>query len=119
MKRNFKKKNSKNAQGTNSTATSTETKNAPADPMTGLITAGTITQADADAIKAAMDSARESGKTMKEVLAGLVTAGTITQAKADAVLAAAPADNGKGGPQGQMQQGNSSGNRQPGGRNNR
>ncbi len=83
--------------------------------LTALVTAGTITQAQADAIKAAFDAARPAQGTAKPatppteaerlakhkaVLAPLVSAGTITQAQADAVIAAMPAGGGHGGHRG-------------------
>jgi Spy/CpxP family protein refolding chaperone len=68
------------------------------NPMESLIKAGTITKVQADSIKSAMDSARESQKTMKEVLDGLVTAGTITQTQEDAILKAMPEKGNPGEP---------------------
>lgn len=61
--------------------------------ITQLVTAGTITQAQADAIKAAATAAHDAkeaahAKAKAAVLSGLVTAGTITQAQADAIAAA-------------------------------
>ena len=66
------------------------------NPMENLVTAGTITQEKADTIKTAMEAARETKKTMKEVLDGLVTAGTITQAEEDAIVKTLPERSGKG-----------------------
>lgn len=77
--------------------------------LSTLVTAGTITQAQADAINAAFDAARRATGTAKPttaptdaertakkkaVLAPLVSAGTITQAQADAVVAAMPVGGG-------------------------
>ena len=71
------------------------------NPMSELVTAGTITQAQADSIREEMKTARDSGKTIKEVLDGLVTAGTITQAQEDAIVKAMPTKDGKAGPKGE------------------
>ncbi len=111
-----------NAQ-TSTTTTSTKSTTAKSTTSTGkgdrggrgghhlsaLVTAGTITQAQADAINAAFDAARPAQGTAKPttaptdaertakkraVLAPLVSAGTITQAQADAVIAAMPVGGG-------------------------
>jgi len=82
-------------------------------PFSSLVTAGTITQAQADAIQKAMEPAKGSDKTMKSVLDSLVTAGTITQAQEDAIVKAVPARDdkafsardGKGGPAGMYNKG--------------
>ena len=52
-----------------------------------LVTAGTITQADATAVENALKAAMTNGQRpdLKTVLAGLVSAGTITQDKATAI----------------------------------
>ena len=59
-------------------------------PMESLVTAGTITQVQADAIQKAMEAGRESKTTMRETLDSLVTAGTITQVQEDAIVKAQP-----------------------------
>lgn len=65
-------------------------------PLNQLVTAGTITQAEADAFRAAMQAAakanREAAQAAKkaardQALAQLVAAGTITQASADLIKA--------------------------------
>lgn len=58
--------------------------------VTSLVTAGTITQAQADAVKAAMKTKQDAKFVTKlsTVLADLVSKSTLTQAKADAVKAA-------------------------------
>ena len=99
------------ASSTNST-TSNTAKTGRGGHLTALVTAGTITQAQADAIKAAFDAARPAEGTVKPatpptdaerlakrkaVLAPLVSAGTITQSQADAVIAAMPAGGHGGG----------------------
>jgi hypothetical protein len=85
----------------------------PASVLASLVTKGTITQAQSDAIvaahKAFEDAEHAAGATptvagpeddFKSVLASLVTKGTITQAQSDAIVAAAvaarPADMGPG-----------------------
>jgi Spy/CpxP family protein refolding chaperone len=60
------------------------------DPMAALVKAGTITQTQADAIKSAMDAARNSKTDMSTVISSLVTAGTTTQAQADAITKSMP-----------------------------
>ena len=66
----------------------------PRGPIFGdLVAKGTITQAQADAIKAALDAQRTADqaahdKAEADVLASLVSAGTITQAQADAIAKA-------------------------------
>ncbi len=50
-----------------------------------LVTAGTITQAQADAFNEAMKSAKESKKSITDILKELVAAGTLTQTQADAI----------------------------------
>lgn len=67
------------------------------NPFSELVTAGTITQAQLDAIQEAMKSARESKKPMSDVLTELVSAGTLTQEQADAITSSMPAKEGKGG----------------------
>ena len=99
------------ASSTKST-TSNTAKTGRGGHLTALVTAGTITQAQADAVKAAFDAARPAVGTVKPatpptdaerlakkkaVLAPLVSAGTITQAQADAVIAAMPAGGHGGG----------------------
>ena len=54
-----------------------------------LVQAGTITRAQADAIKAEFDEYAK-GDPRGTALASLVSSGTITQAQADAVAAALP-----------------------------
>jgi len=54
-------------------------------PFEELITAGTLTQAQADKIMSAMKTGHETKKTMTDILKELVTAGTITQAQSDAI----------------------------------
>ena len=69
----------------------------PRGPLFGdLVAKGTITQAQADAIKAALDAQRTADQAAhdqaeKTALASLVSKGTITQAQADAI---AKADRG-------------------------
>ena len=69
----------------------------PRGPLFGdLVAKGTITQAQADAIKAALDAQRTADqaahdKAEADALASLVSKGTITQAQADAI---AKADRG-------------------------
>ena len=58
------------------------------NPLSGLVTAGTITADQQKAIQKAMKQTKDSQKTMKESLDSLVTAGTITQAQEDAVIKA-------------------------------
>ena len=60
-------------------------KNGHQGGLTALVTAGTITQAQADAITAAMETATKGPDGVKTALDALVTAGTITQVQADAV----------------------------------
>ncbi len=67
------------------------------NPFDSLVKAGTITQAQADAIQSAMKTGRESKKSMKDVLDGLVSAGTITQDQENAIVKSFPAREGKGG----------------------
>lgn len=66
-------------------------------PLAALVTAGTITQADATAVSTALRAAHDAGRTTmqhdhqaehKAVLDSLVAKGTITQAQADAMAAA-------------------------------
>jgi competence protein ComGC len=64
------------------------------DTLSSLVKSGTITQAQADAIKTALKSARKSDKSIKDALDSLVKAGTITQAQKDAVLKAMPSKDG-------------------------
>jgi Spy/CpxP family protein refolding chaperone len=66
-------------------------------PLANLVASGTITQAQADAIKAALDAQRTTNmaahdKAEAAALAALVAKGTITQAQADAITTA-----GRGG----------------------
>jgi hypothetical protein len=58
--------------------------------LTSLVTAGTITQAQADAVKAAMKTKMDAkfAAKLNTVLTDLVSKSTLTQAKADAVKAA-------------------------------
>lgn len=58
--------------------------------VTSLVTAGTITQAQADAVKAAMKTKIDAkfATKLNTVLTDLVSKSTLTQAKADAVKAA-------------------------------
>lgn len=57
-------------------------------PFEDLITAGTLTQAQADKIMDAMKAGRDAKKTMPDILKELVTAGTITQVQSDAMVKA-------------------------------
>ena len=59
--------------------------NGPQSGLKALVTAGTITQAQADAITAAMTTAVKGPDGVKTALDALVTAGTITQVQVDAV----------------------------------
>ena len=52
-------------------------------PIAGLVTAGTLTTAQATAVKDALEAAHDASRSKN--LAALVTAGTITQAEADAL----------------------------------
>lgn len=100
----------KSTSSTSSTTGKTD-KGGRGNHLSALVTAGTITQAQADAIHVAFDAARPAKGTAKPttaptdaerlakrkaVLAPLVTAGTITQAQSDAVIAAMPV-GGHGG----------------------
>ena len=66
-------------------------------PLASLVTAGTITQAQADAVETALHAAMDSSRTndFNNALAALVANGTITQAQADAAKAPATATPGK------------------------
>ncbi len=102
----------KSTSSTSSTTGKTD-KGGGGNHLSALLTAGTITQAQADAIHAAFAAARPAKGTAKPttaptdaerlakrkaVLAPLVTAGTITQAQSDAVIAAMPVGgHGDGG----------------------
>lgn len=55
--------------------------------LNSLVTAGTITQEQADAITTAISTAEKGPDGMKTALDALVTAGTITQAQEDALTA--------------------------------
>jgi len=55
--------------------------------LAALVTAGTMTQDQADAITSAISSAEKGPDGMKTALDALVTAGTITQAQEDAITA--------------------------------
>lgn len=66
-------------------------------PLQSLVTAGTLTSAQATAISTALQKDREANRAehqaemeqaRKDAVAGLVAKGTITQAQADAILAA-------------------------------
>ena len=76
---------------------STETQSGFATKLANLVTAGTITQAEADAIQTALDAAKPAGGPgnggehkggSSSVLDSLVTAGTITQTESDAIQTA-------------------------------
>jgi hypothetical protein len=101
--------------GTSTSATKSD-RGGKGQHLASLVTAGTITQAQADAITAAFKAAKPAAGTAKPatpptdaerlakhkaVLAPLVSAGTITQAQADAVIAAMPARGPRGGGDGQ------------------
>ena len=67
------------------------------NPLSALVSAGTITAADVEAVRAALDADRDANRAehraeMKAArdaaLASLVTAGTLTQSQADAIKAA-------------------------------
>ncbi|MDR3542520.1 MAG: cell wall-binding repeat-containing protein [Desulfosporosinus sp.] len=82
--------------------TGTGTRGAIKTAMDGLVTAGTITQAQEDAVQSAVKSARQGGTQggIKTVMDGLVAAGTLTQAQEDSIqsaLAAAPQDGSANG----------------------
>jgi|DEB0MinimDraft_12_1074336.scaffolds.fasta_scaffold00446_6 hypothetical protein len=81
------------AQAHNSEGGSSQGEGKRGGPQSSLIAAGTITQAQADAVKTAMQEAREAAKAA--ALAELVKDGTFTQAQADA-LAAVESRGGKG-----------------------
>jgi hypothetical protein len=108
---------------TTPTTPSSSTSATPAKPCGGgkladLVAAGTITQAQADAVHAALHAARPTTKpttkpttrptaaerqaTAKAALAPLVTAGTISQAQADAIVAniGTEPEGGRGGRRG-------------------
>lgn len=66
------------------------------NPLSALVTAGTITAADAEAVKAALEADRDANKAEHQAemkaardaaLASLVKAGTLTQSQADAIKA--------------------------------
>ena len=66
------------------------------NPLSALITAGTIPAADAEAVKAALEADRDANKAEHQAemkaardaaLASLVKAGTLTQSQADAIKA--------------------------------
>lgn len=65
------------------------------NPWSELVTDGTITQDQLDAIQEAMKTAHDSDKTMSDILDELVSDGTLTQDQADAITAAMPARDGK------------------------
>lgn len=74
------------------TATATPGGHHGRGPVASLVADGTVTQAQLDALKVALETARDSAHAAqdaarKAALAPLVTAGTITQAQADALLA--------------------------------
>lgn len=66
-------------------------------PLAALVTAGTITQAQADAVDSALHAAMDSARAtdFNAALAALVANGTITQAQADAAKASTTATPGK------------------------
>jgi len=62
-------------------------------PLSSLVTAGTITQAQATAIKSAMVASRTANRAAHDrveatTIAGLVSRGTLSQAQADAITSA-------------------------------
>ncbi len=64
-------------------------------PLSSLVTAGTLTQAQATAVKEAMVAAHDANKAAHDkvessTLAGLVSAGTLTQSQSDAIAATKP-----------------------------
>lgn len=59
-------------------------------PLANLVENGTITQAQADAIRGAMKAAWKSKKSVNDVLDELVKAGTITQAQKEAIVQSFP-----------------------------
>ena len=81
------------AQAHNSQGGSSQGEGKRGGPQSSLIAAGTITQAQADAVRTAMQSAHEAAETA--ALTQLVQNGTFTQAQADA-LAAVESRGGKG-----------------------
>ena len=81
------------AQAHNSQGGSSQGEGKRGGPQSSLIAAGTITQAQADAVRTAMQSAHEAAETA--ALTQLVQNGTFTQAQADA-LAAIESKGGKG-----------------------
>lgn len=81
------------AQAHNSQGGSSQGEGKRGGPQSSLIADGTITQAQADAVRTAMQSAHEAAETA--ALTQLVQNGTFTQAQADA-LAAVESKGGKG-----------------------
>lgn len=81
------------AQAHNSQGGSSQGEGKRGGPQSSLIADGTITQAQADAVRTAMQSAHEAAETA--ALTQLVKNGTFTQAQADA-LAAVESKGGKG-----------------------
>lgn len=78
-------------------------------PLSALVTAGTITAADVEAVKAALEADRDANKAEHQAemkaardaaLASLVKAGTLTQSQADAIAAALDAAPPRGGKHG-------------------
>ena len=81
------------AQAHNASGESSQGEGKRGGPQSSLIAEGTITQAQADAVRTAMKEAHEAAETA--ALAQLVQDGTFTQAQADAV-AAVESKGGKG-----------------------
>ena len=63
--------------------------------LSSLVSNGTITQAQAASIEDAMKTARESGKSMSDVLSQLVSSGTITQSQSDSITKNLPDKEGR------------------------
>ena len=63
--------------------------------LSTLVSDGTITQEQLDAVQSAMKTAKASGKAKSDILTELVSAGTITQEQADALNSNEPAKNGE------------------------
>ncbi|MDF2999891.1 MAG: hypothetical protein K0Q48_10 [Bacillota bacterium] len=68
-------------------------------PLSELVSAGTLTQEEADAVMEALKEARNSGETCDEILDTLVSEEVITQEQADAIADTKPVlgGNGSGG----------------------
>ncbi|MGB8454859.1 MAG: hypothetical protein WCD89_21335 [Anaerocolumna sp.] len=69
----------------------------PTSRFESLVTAGTITEDQLTVIEAALKSAKESDKSMQDILDSLVTDGTITSAQEEAITSNVFLKNGKAG----------------------